>query len=34
MKLVAIVGVPKCIDAVFAIAGVEQEGDREWGFSR
>lgn len=34
MKLVAIVGVPKCIDAVFAIAGVEAEGDREWGFSR
>lgn len=34
VKLVAIVGVPKCIDAVFAIAGVEQEGDREWGFSR
>jgi hypothetical protein len=34
VKLVAIVGVPKCIDAVFSIAGVEREEDRDWSFSR
>ena len=34
MKLVAIVGVPKCIDAVFSIAGVEWEEDKDYSFSR
>jgi hypothetical protein len=34
VKLVAIVGVPKCIDAVFSIAGVEREEDRDWSFGR
>jgi hypothetical protein len=34
VKLVAIIGVPKCIDAVFAIAGVEREEDRDYSFSR
>jgi len=34
VKLVAIVGVPKCIDAVFSIAGVEREEDRDYSFSR
>jgi len=34
VKLVAVIGVPKCIDAVFAIAGVEREEDRDWSFSR
>jgi hypothetical protein len=34
VKLVAIVGVPKCIDAVFGIAGVEREEDRDYSFSR
>jgi hypothetical protein len=26
--------VPKCIDAVFGIAGVEREEDRDYSFSR
>ena len=34
VKLVAIIGVPKCIDAVFSIAGVEREADRDYSFSR
>ena len=34
VKLVAIIGVPKCIDAVFSIAGVEREEDRDYSFSR
>jgi hypothetical protein len=34
VKLVAVIGVPKCIDAVFSIAGVEREQDRDWSFSR
>ena len=34
VKLVSVIGVPKCIDAVFSIAGVEREEDRDWSFSR
>ena len=34
VKLVSVVGVPKPIDAVFAIAGVEREEDRDYSFSR
>ena len=34
VKLVSVVGVPKPIDAVFSIAGVEREEDRDYSFSR
>lgn len=34
IKLVSVVGVPKPIDAVFAIAGVEREEDKDYSFSR
>lgn len=34
IKLVSVVGVPKPIDAVFSIAGVEREEDKDYSFSR
>lgn len=34
VKLVSVIGVPKAIDAVFSIAGVEREEDRDYSFSR
>lgn len=34
VKLVSIVGVPKPLEAVFSIAGVEREEDKEYSFSR
>lgn len=34
VKLVSVVGVPKPIDAVFSIAGVEREEDKDFSFSR
>ena len=34
VKLVSVVGVPKPIDAVFSIAGVEREEDKDYSFSR
>lgn len=34
VKLISVVGVPKPIDAVFSIAGVEREEDKDYSFSR
>ncbi|EME44687.1 hypothetical protein DOTSEDRAFT_173003 [Dothistroma septosporum NZE10] len=34
MKLVSVVGVPKPLEAIFQIAGVEREEDRDYSFSR
>lgn len=34
VKLVSVVGVPKPIDAVFSIAEVEKEEDKDYSFSR
>lgn len=34
VKLVSVVGVPKPIDAVLSIAGVEREEDKDYSFSR
>lgn len=34
MKLVSVVGVPKPLEAIFQIAGVEREEDRDYSFLR
>jgi hypothetical protein len=34
MKLVSVVGIPKPLDAVMCIAGVEGEDDKDYSFSR
>ena len=34
MKLVSVVGVPKPLEAIFKIAAVEREQDRDYSFSR
>jgi hypothetical protein len=34
LKLVSVVGIPKPLDAVMCIAGVEREEDRDYSFSR
>jgi hypothetical protein len=34
VKLVSVIGVPKAIDAIFSIAGVEREEDKDYSFSR
>lgn len=34
IKLVSVIGVPKAIDAIFSIAGVEREEDKDYSFSR
>lgn len=34
MKLVSVVGVPKPLEAIFSIAAVEKEEDRDLSFSR
>lgn len=34
IKLVSVVGVPKPLESVFAIAGVEREEDKDYSFSR
>lgn len=34
MKLVVIIGVPKCLEAIFAIDGVERPEDKDYSCSR
>ena len=34
VKLVSVVGVPKPLEAIFSIADIEREEDKDWSFSR
>lgn len=34
VKLVSVVGVPKCLEAIFSIGAIEREEDKDYSFSR